>query len=88
MSTDTKSSDYVEIINDIMDGAGWCTDDYLINFASENYTKSALSKAAIKLAEVNLLFDESKLSEEEMNSSKKPSIDKKVTMEEAKKIEF
>lgn len=60
-----------EFVNEIKDGAGWCTDNYVREFAHE-LTLVQKFEAMIKLAAAKILFEEDKLSEDELSEDSIP----------------
>lgn len=56
-------------------GAGWATDNYILNFMDHLTQKEQLS-LMIKLAQEGLLYDEEGLSEKDLLSSSKPKTGK------------
>jgi len=56
----------------IRDGAGWATDDYIINFAELDTDKERYT-LMLKMASAGMLFDEEKLTRSEAMGGPKPT---------------
>lgn len=76
-----------EFVQQILRGAGWATDDYVLNYAPPTFTKKDKHYAMWMLAEADALYTED-FSDEAMDKAfngEEPSDDRAISLSDLKK---
>lgn len=76
--------DVNETVDAILSGAGWCTEDYIINFCTELSIKQQ-QQVMLKLAKLGKLYKEDSITD--FNSDSPPKVGK-MTVKDVFSIKF